>query len=227
MDVNGSRVLVVGGSGVLGGLIGEELVRRGASVALAGRRGDRLDERRGAFPPSTPMLAIDLTDLTAPSAVVRWAVDQLGGLDGVVNAAGVVAFGPLQETDPVAISEVLTVDLIAPLTVVAEAVPYMDGGFVVNITGVVAERPVLGMTPYVAAKAGLSAATQALARELRRQGFLVVDARPPHTETGLSDRAIAGTAPRFPAGLDPAQVARRIVDAVVADEREVPAAAFA
>jgi cyclic-di-GMP-binding biofilm dispersal mediator protein len=54
----------------------------------------------------------------------------------------------------------------------------------------------------------------------------VIDVRPPHTETGLAGRPLHGTAPRLPEGLDPAAVARRIVEAIEAAEREVPSAAF-
>jgi cyclic-di-GMP-binding biofilm dispersal mediator protein len=50
--------------------------------------------------------------------------------------------------------------------------------------------------------------------------------RPPHTETGLATRPLAGTAPRLPEGLDPEVVAARVVAAIEAGEREVPAANF-
>ena len=55
----------------------------------------------------------------------------------------------------------------------------------------------------------------------------VLDVRPPHTETGLATRPIAGTAPRLPAGLAPAVVAERIVTAIEADEAELGSTAFA
>ena len=54
----------------------------------------------------------------------------------------------------------------------------------------------------------------------------MTDARPPHTETGLADRPIAGTAPRLRPGLDPDAVARRIIAGIAAGEREIPADAF-
>ncbi|MFM7067970.1 MAG: short-chain dehydrogenase, partial [Actinomycetes bacterium] len=60
----------------------------------------------------------------------------------------------------------------------------------------------------------------------RRLGVSFVDARPPHTETGLADRAIAGTPPKFRDGLRPAAVADRIVAAVVDGETQVPSTSF-
>jgi cyclic-di-GMP-binding biofilm dispersal mediator protein len=91
---------------------------------------------------------------------------------------------------------------------------------------VVAEQPLMGMSAYAASKAALTAADRALARELRRDGVLVCDARPPHTETGLASRPLAGTAPRLPQGLDPAQVAERIVQGIEANETEIPSTSF-
>lgn len=225
MEIAGKRVLVAGGSGVLGGLIASGLVDRGASVVLAGRDRARLD----AMAEDLGGIATIEADLTRPEAareMVASAIRLLGGLDGVVNAAGVVAFGPLVEHDDRTLDEIIVTDLVAPLRLIREAAPHIEEGFVLNLTGVVAENPVPGMVPYVAAKAGLSAASRALAKELRRRRILVIDARPPHTETGLAGRAVGGSAPTFPEGLEPGVVADRLVAAVAAGEREVPAEAF-
>ena len=78
-----------------------------------------------------------------------------------------------------------------------------------------------------AAKAGLSVAAGVVGREVRSRGVTVMDARPPHTETGLASRAVFGEAPAFRTGLDPATVADRIVAGILAGERELPPAAFA
>ena len=60
----------------------------------------------------------------------------------------------------------------------------------------------------------------------RRKKIRVVDARPPHTETGLADHPIAGSAPRMPTGLTPESVARTICDAIDGDATDLPAGAF-
>jgi cyclic-di-GMP-binding biofilm dispersal mediator protein len=67
----------------------------------------------------------------------------------------------------------------------------------------------------------------AASREFRRRRIDVIDARPPHTETGLANRAIAGVVPKMPLGLEPDAVARRIVDAIGAGERDLPVESFA
>jgi cyclic-di-GMP-binding biofilm dispersal mediator protein len=75
-------------------------------------------------------------------------------------------------------------------------------------------------------KAALRAFDEGLAREARRKGVRVIDARPPHTETGLAGRAIAGTAPKMGGGLEPAVVARVICDGIESGATDLGSPAF-
>ena len=95
-----------------------------------------------------------------------------------------------------------------------------------NVSGVVANTPMPGMAAYSASKAGVAAAMEAVRRELRRSKVHVIDARPPHTKTGLADHPLAGTAPRMPEGMTPRAVAERIVVAVERGESVVTADQF-
>ena len=119
------------------------------------------------------------------------------------------------------------VNYTAAVQLIRESIPLMASpSAIVSISGVVAESPVANMTAYSASKAALHAATVAIGREVRRRGISLIDARPPHTETGLANHPIAGTAPKFPPGLTPEFVAQRIVRALAQDERDVPSSAF-
>lgn len=226
IELNGARVLVLGGSGELGRRLAALLAARGAHVSLAGRNAERLVAAAAAIGPDVPSVLFDLRVPGHAAHVVDTAAAQLGGLDGVVNAAGVVGFAGLDDLVDDALDELVATNLVGPMRVMREALRHLEGGFFVTISGVVAEQPVAGMAAYSAAKAGLSAASTALGRELRRRGVHVLDARPPHTETGLATRPITGEAPRMPEGLDPDVVATRIVAALESGERELPAAAF-
>ena len=107
------------------------------------------------------------------------------------------------------------------------ALPVMaKGSVLVGISGVIAEQNLPGMAAYGASKAAVRSFNEALSRESRRLGVRVIDARPPHTETGLATRAIAGTAPNFPQGLSPISVAQRIVLAIASGEVDLPSSAF-
>jgi NAD(P)-dependent dehydrogenase (short-subunit alcohol dehydrogenase family) len=226
IDLEQTRVLLLGGSGVLGGEIGRQLHERGARLVLAGRDPQRLAGHSTSLG-GAPVVQFDLRIPTDAERVVRETVTHLGGLDGLVNAAGVVSFGTLTETSDDALDALIATNLSGPLRVIRASLPHLEeGGFVVNLTGVVAREPMAGLAAYSATKAGLSAATTALGRELRRKRINVIDARPPHTETGLATRPLEGNAPRMPAGLDPGEVARIIVERLARGSRQIPTEDF-
>jgi NADP-dependent 3-hydroxy acid dehydrogenase YdfG len=223
--VAGAVVVVVGAGGALGSRVARLLSDRGATIVAVGPHGDRL---HAAAPPGATVVVADVRDPEAGSRVLEAVLDGHGRLDGVVLASGVVAFGDLAATDDVVIEELFLTNVVGPLWFLRRLVPALaeHQGFVLQISGVVAEQPLPGMAAYAASKAAMAAAGAALTRELRRVGISVCDARPPHTETGLADRAIGGTAPRFRPGLDPDVVAARLVAAIEAGETEVPSGAF-
>lgn len=223
--LSGARVLIAGASGGLGGALAHECFHRGAAhLALAGR-----DERRlGAISLPGSRHPGDLREAGACTALVDAASEAAGGLDVVIDATGVVAFGAVADLADETLEELFAVNALAAMRLARGALRAVaPGGAIVTISGVVAEGNVAGMAAYGASKAALHSFTRALAREARRAGVRVLDARPPHTETGLADRAIAGSAPRMREGLAPAVVARRICDALEAGERDLPSAAFA
>jgi cyclic-di-GMP-binding biofilm dispersal mediator protein len=228
-DVQGRSVLVTGASGGLGGPLVRELAEQGALLTLVGRDVDRL--RTLGVP--GPTVALDLRRAGAAERAVAAALDAYGALDGVVVASGAVAFGPALQTPDQVLVDLFTLNTLAPVRLLRAAAPALTASahaghqpFFCTISAVVAESPVAGMAGYGASKAAITSFDAAVARELRRAGIRVLDARPPHTETGLADRPLHGTAPRLPAGLSPESVARRIVRAVLDGERDLPASAF-
>ncbi len=224
-NLDGAVVAVVGASGGLGAPIARGLAERGTRLVLAARNVKRLDDLAIA---GARTIALDLRDPDSGDALVTTANDEFGSLDGVINAAGIVAFGPLGETDDSVIEELFLRNVLGPLWLIKRVAPVLatSKGFFVNISAVVAESPLPSMVAYTASKAALTAADRALARELRRRHIRVCDARPPHTETGLADRAIAGVSPALPQGLSADRVAARIVAAIEADETDIAAAQF-
>ena len=227
MELSGAHVLVVGATGGLGSALARTLAADGARLSLSGRDAERLAALAGELGPAVlTTTAADLVDPAAPGRIVDAAV-AAAPLDVVVFAAGVVAFGTVTELDDDTLDELVLVNLLAPVRLVRAAAAHLGrGAAIVNLSAVVADTPLPGMAAYAASKAGLTAFDRAAARELRRAGVRVLDARPPHTETGLATRPVAGTAPRLGEGKQPQDVAARIVAALRDDETDLPADAF-
>ncbi|BBX66984.1 SDR family NAD(P)-dependent oxidoreductase [Mycolicibacterium psychrotolerans] len=221
-DLSGKAYLVVGASGALGSLIARLLADRGADLTVTGRSADAL-----AAIGDVHAVTADLRDPDAGRTVVEAAREKHGRLDGVVIAAGVVAFGPLTDIDDDTVDDLVLVDFLAPLRVLRAALPVLEpGGVILGISAVVAEKPMPNMAVYSAVKAATAALFTAARTEARRRRIRVVDVRPPHTETGLAGRAIAGDPPRLPTGLDPDAVAERIVAALLGSETELASTDF-
>ena len=192
-------MLVAGATGVLGGAIARALHGEGARVAVAGRDEEKLaalaEELDGA-----PTAAFDALDLDRCAAAVGEAADALGGLDLLVVAIGVAGFGPGDVEDDETTEVLLAVNTMAPMALVRAAVSRIEKG---------------------GAVAGLSAWLTALRPEQRRRGVAVFDIRPPHIETGLADRAIAGQAPAMKEGATVDELVGLILDGVRKGSREL------
>jgi len=223
-SLEGASIVVTGASGGIGRHIAKQLAEAGARLTLAARDRNALE----SLGIDATVVSADLRDAEAGRTIVAAALAANDTLDGLVNAAGVVAFGSLADTADEVIEDLFLTNVLGPLWLMRAAIPALteSRGFIANISAVVAEQPLAGMAAYAASKAALTAADRALTRELRTAGITVTDARPPHTETGLADRPISGIAPRLREGLRPEDVARRIVTAIIAGEREIPAEAF-
>ena len=223
-SLNGASVLLLGATGGLGRALGEELAARSAALTLVGRDQQRLDQLAVAG----PRVALDLRSPDACATAMRTAVEHHGKLDVVINAVGVVAFGDVATLSTDVMEDLFMTNTFIPIMIATEAMNTLStGGVIVNISGVIAEQNLPGMVAYGASKAAVRAFDEGLAREARRKSVRVIDARPPHTETGLAGRAIAGTAPKMGKGLEPATVARVICDAIESGATDLGSAAFA
>lgn len=217
-ELAGKKIVIVGATGVLGSRLAAQLSDAGAQVAAIVRDASLLDAST-----VTQHAIADLTDTASLSA----ALATLAPFDGLINAAGVVAFGNIAELDDATLTQLFAINSIAPIVMLRESSKHInEGGFFANLTAVVAQQPMAGMAAYSASKAAAWGAMIAATRELRRQQIDVIDVRPPHTETGLANRPIAGVAPKLPTGLEPDAVAARIVTAIKEGERDLPVEAF-
>ncbi|KQR96479.1 short-chain dehydrogenase [Williamsia sp. Leaf354] len=223
-DISGKVYVVVGASGALGSRIARSLAEQGATLTISGRSTETLD---GLGIDGAHVVAADLREPDAARTVIAEAKAKHGRIDGVVNAAGVAAFGPVADIDDDTVDDLVLIDFLGPLRLLRAALGEIEeGGVIVGISAVLAEQPVGGMATYSAVKAAASTLYVAAAKEARRNKIRVVDVRPPHTETGLADRAIAGDPPKMPEGLSPDTVADRVIAAITGGEREVASSDF-
>jgi NAD(P)-dependent dehydrogenase (short-subunit alcohol dehydrogenase family) len=164
----GRRVLVTGAASGIGRTTALMLAERGARVAILDMNAAGLGDvaaASGAVP-----LPVDLTDQAATIAAVEAAAKALGGLDGIVNCAGLATADPLTSLTPDAWARTVAVNMTAPLLICQTALPYLAASpraSVVNVASGVALRPMkTSGAAYSSTKAGLLGLTRVLAVEL-------------------------------------------------------------
>lgn len=185
------RILVTGASAGIGAAVARAAVAAGARVALLARRPDRLAEVAESLGTAAVPVACDLTDEQAVPAAVREAAERLGGLDGLVNSAGLFTVGPVRDTDPAAWRAMFEVNVLGLLAVTKAALPYLRTGrspAVVNLSSMSGRRvprPEAGV--YAATKFAVHALGESLRMELNPEGIRVTTVAPGMVDTGITD----------------------------------------
>jgi cyclic-di-GMP-binding biofilm dispersal mediator protein len=223
----GKHILVIGANGAFGKEFCDQLMARGARVSGTARNVE-----------SSVRLCADLhqrliLDLESPASIEQltdFLRSQTESIDGIVLAAGLVAFGTMSETPASVVSRLMQVNAIGQIQVVSRLLEKLSSSsqdpFVVSISGVISEVPMSGLAAYSASKTAIAGYATAAAKELRKAGVNWIDARPGHTESGLADRAIFGTAPNFGAGKSVESVVVRIIDGIANKEKDLSSASF-
>ncbi|MEX0869011.1 MAG: SDR family oxidoreductase [Nitriliruptoraceae bacterium] len=193
----GTRVLVTGASSGIGAAIARGFAAAGASVAVHYHRNASgaqavVEEAEALGAPQALAVAGDFTEPDAPVAVVRTAVDTLGGLDVLVNNAGeLIARVDIDTVDDATLDAIVQLNFLSVVRACREAMPAIRAstGSIINTTSVTAETGASGGAGlYAAAKGGVNSLTRSMAKDLAADGIRVNAISPGIVHTPLQDR---------------------------------------
>jgi short-subunit dehydrogenase len=227
LNLRSQRILLTGAAGGIGRELATALAAKGARLGLLGRTDASvasLDHLVATQSLDAIVIQADLTDASARHAAVWRMVQTYGGVDILVNLAGVLDFRFFDEADACAITRTLQVNIEAPMQMAREVLPAMLGrgsGRIVNVGSTFGSIGYPGFAAYSASKFALRGFSQALRRELQDTGVGVTYVAPRAVRTAFNPPAVHLMAERKMMRMDePGWVAARIVRAIEEERGE-------
>lgn len=192
MKLDGKVALVTGASRGLGEGAARALAREGAAVMLLARDGDlarAVADSIVADGGRAQALACDVSDYATVERAVADTRERFGGLDILINNAGVIEpIAPLADSDPAAWALNIRINLVGAYNVVRAVIEGMlaaGGGTIVNVSSGAAHRPLEGWSAYCAGKAGLAMVTRSVTLETAGQGIRIFGFSPGTIDTDM------------------------------------------
>jgi 3-oxoacyl-[acyl-carrier protein] reductase len=225
-SLQGQVALVTGGSRGIGRAIARALVAEGAKVVITGRSEAHLSaacrDIESAGPGKVDSVPADVRTYADMERAVNAAVTRFGGLDVLINNAGIGVFAEVAEMTPQQWSDVIGTNLTGAFNACHAAIPELrrrDGGFIINISSLAGKSPFAGGAAYCASKAGLNAFSESLMQEVRYDDIRVSCVMPGSVATAFS----SGEASK---GADwkiaPEEVAEVVIDLLHHPRRSLP-----
>lgn len=217
-------VLITGGTRGIGRALAETLLRAGDKVAVTGTSEDGVVKAETELARLGQVAAIvcDVRDGSSAELAARTVVAKFGGLDVLVNNAGVGVGVPIAEMPHDEWDRIIGTNLTGVFNCCKAAIPHLrqrGGGWIVNISSLASKNPFPGGAAYCASKAAVNAFSEALMQELRYDNIRVTYVLPGSVATGFSGReSSAGSDWK----LSPEDVARAIVDVLNHPARSLP-----
>lgn len=219
-DLQGKRALVTGATGAIGAEIARTLAARGATVGLSGTRIALLETLAAEIGVAAIILPADLSAAEGADTLAKLATKELGGVDILINNAGITRDGLVLRMSDADWDAVLAVDLSAPFRLTRALLRGMvkqRAGRIIGIGSVIGTTGNAGQVNYAAAKAGLVGMTKAIAQEVGGRGITVNCISPGFIESdmtaGLPEARREAVLAAVPAGRlgVPADVAAAVV----------------
>jgi short-subunit dehydrogenase len=226
-DLKGKNVLVTGASGGIGAALAEGFAARGATLGICARRADRLDEvlaRLREHAPESRAWTIDLSDLGALEGFARQAADDLGGIDVLVNNAGIPKRKPVQVLTPAIVDELMQINYLSPVHLTLALLPGIieRAGRIVFVSSVAARLSPPAEAAYAATKAAISAWAECMKVDLRDTDTQIHVVYPGVIDTELFH--LPGNDPLAATGVEMLPVSAMVepvLDAIETDKFEV------
>jgi NAD(P)-dependent dehydrogenase (short-subunit alcohol dehydrogenase family) len=225
MEIQGKVALVTGGTRGIGRAVAESLVKAGAQVYISARNGDEIvatTRKLNELGPGPVSGSIcDVQDYQQVETLFGDVAFNFGGLDILINNAGVGIFGPVETMSPEEFQTVLHTNLFGVFYCCHEAIPLMKrkgGGYIINVSSLAGANPHPNMAAYNASKFGLNGFSEALMQEVRHDGIKVSYIMP-----GSVNTAFGGDQPGDEKSwqLTPADIARVVMDLLRYDDRSL------
>jgi 3-oxoacyl-[acyl-carrier protein] reductase len=223
MNLKGKTAIVTGGTKGIGRGIAEALLREGVSVCISARVDREIDDavkQLGSLG-KVSGFKVDVRVYEQVKALIDHGVKELGGLDILINNAGIGKFESVEETSPEDFRAVLETNLFGVFYCCHEAIPHMKkrgGGYIINISSLAGANPHPRMAAYNASKFGLNGFSEALMQEVRQDDIKVSYIMP-----GSVNTEFGGDSPSDEKSwqLTPHDIARVVVDLLHHDERSL------
>ncbi|HSV40457.1 MAG TPA: SDR family oxidoreductase [Nocardioidaceae bacterium] len=210
--LTGRKIAITGGARGIGLATARELVLRGATVAIGDI--DVESAKQAADGVGAVAFGLDVSDPESFATFLSQAKDALGGLDVLINNAGIMPIGPLLEMAPATYKRAVDINVVGPLNGTRLALPdfvAQGSGHILNVASSAGKTAVPGGVAYCATKAAIVSLTEGARLEFGHTGVHFTCVMPAFTNTEL----IAGTqGVRFIKNVEPEEVAAAIADAV-------------
>ena len=214
--------IVTGGSRGIGLAITRGFVARGAKVVVSGRSQAHLDAVASELGASVAVVAGDVADPAVAAALVGTATERFGGVDSLVNNAGVATFANVADLRDEDWHRMIATNLTGVFLCSRAAIPAIQqrgGGWIINISSLAGRNSFAGGAAYCATKAGLNAFAESLMLEVRQHGIRVATVMPGSVQTGFST---GGDAPEHDWKLSADDVAQVVFDLLGHSPRSFP-----
>jgi len=207
------RAIVTGASSGIGREIAKQFAGEGWRVLAVARRMDLLETLAGEGEGRIVPLACDLVADGAPGEVFAAAGERFGGVDLLVNNAGVSWAAEMTEMPDDKLDEILNLNVRALMRMCREAIPVLEAsenGQIINVSSIAANLPMETIAVYCASKAAVNMFSRVLAKELAPRGIRVNVLSPPGTDTEIFEKAGAEIDEEGRKGLIPADEMARV-----------------